>query len=154
MYGKFFASTFEGSMYGAGSGVFALWAYVISHTVNSRVEINPVAVAPKIGMTVEEVNEALAYLQAPDEQSRSKEMEGRRMVKEGQFSYFIPNHRTYLGIKDSEDLRAYNARKKRESRDRLKRKERGGVPTASERNYEKAVRNGDAGEIREMEAGQ
>lgn len=120
MFGKFFASAFEGSMYGAGSGVFALWAYVISHTVNSRVEINPMAVAPKIGMAVEEVNRALEYLQREDPRSRSKEFGGRRMVKEGEFAYYIPNHRAYLLIKKSEDLRRYNARKQQEHRAKKK----------------------------------
>lgn len=116
MFGKFFASAFEGSMYGAGPEVFALWGYVISHTVNSRVEINPEAVAPKIGMPVSELDNALEYLCKPDPKSRSKLNEGRRMVKEGEFSYFIPNHRAYLMIKKSEDLRKYNARKQREYR--------------------------------------
>lgn len=118
MYGKFFASAFEGSMYGAGPEVFSIWSYVISHTVNSRVEINPIAVAPKIGMPVEAVKKALEFLEKKDPDSRSKDCEGRRMVKEGQFSYFIPNHRVYLMIKKPEDLRKYNAQKKRESREK------------------------------------
>lgn len=122
MFGKFFASTFEGSMYGAGADVFALWAYVISHTVNSRVEINPVAVAPKIGISVDRIEKALEFLQAPDPRSRSKEHEGRRMVKEGEYAFYIPNHRTYLNIRSSEDLRKYNARKQREHRARVSKK--------------------------------
>lgn len=116
MFCKFFATAFEGSMYGAGADVFAVWTYVLSHTMYSRVEINPEAVAPKIGMTVEAVEAALRYLEMPDKRSRSKEHDGRRMVKEGEFAYYIPNHRTYLDIKDNEDLRVYNARKQREHR--------------------------------------
>lgn len=149
MYGKFFASTFEGSMYGAGPGVFALWAYVISHTVNSRVEVNPVAVAPKLGMTVEEVGLALAYLEAPDPRSRSKTHDGRRMVREGEYAFFIPNHRIYLTIKNSEDLREYNARKQREYRAR--RKNGGGNRQEAETGLgelEKWVENGEIPEAR------
>lgn len=137
MFGKFFASAFEGSMYGAGPEVFALWAYVISHTVNSRVEINPVAVGPKIGMSVEQVEIALEYLQAEDKKSRSRICNGRRMVKEGEFSYFIPNHRVYLNIKTNEDLREYNARKQREYRAKK------GKPLPGEKAYEDAVKRGD-----------
>lgn len=127
VYGKFFASAFIGSMRGAGADVFAVWSYVISHTVNSRVEVNPEDAAPRIGMSVERVIAALDYLEKPDAQSRSGEYEGRRMVKEGQFAYFIPNHRTYRDIKTAEDLMAYNARKQRESRARLRQKEIGEI---------------------------
>ncbi len=149
MFGKFFASAFEGSMYGAGADVFAVWSYVISHTVNSRVEINPVAVAPKIGMTVDRVEKALEYLCAPDLKSRSKEYDGSRMVKEGEYAYLIPNHRAYLLIKSSQDLREYNARKQREHRERKKKGECGdlrsmnGKPLPGEMAYVKAVEEGD-----------
>lgn len=134
MYGKFFATAFEGSMYGAGPDVFALWGYVISHTVNSRVEINPVAVAPKIGMPVKDLEKALEYLGKDDPKSRSKLNGGKRMVKEGEYSYFIPNHRTYLMIKKSEDLRVYNARKQREYRAK-----KNGKPLSGEQLHEKIL---------------
>jgi hypothetical protein len=120
MFGKFFASAFTGSMRGAGSDVFAVWSYIVSHTINSRVELHPADLAGRIGMSIEDVNTVLEYLQKPDPNSRSKANEGRRMVKEGEYCYWIPNHQAYRDIKDSEDLRLYNANAQRKHRSMVK----------------------------------
>ena len=51
MYGKIFASTFTGSMFGAGSDVFAVWGYVIANAQDSRIELNPRMLASTLGST-------------------------------------------------------------------------------------------------------
>ena len=118
MFGKFFASTFTGSMMSAGTDVFAVWGYVIAHTVNSRVELNPRLLAAMIGSTPEKMKAAIDYLCLPDSESRSKENDGRRLVKEGEFQYFVTNHIKYRSIRDEEGRREYNREKKREERAR------------------------------------
>ena len=56
MFGKFYESTFTGSMMGKGPGVFAVWAYIIAYTKpDSYVEINPKLIAILIGMDVDNV---------------------------------------------------------------------------------------------------
>ena len=37
-FGKHFVSMYEGSMFGAGLNVFAVWGYVIAHVQQERVE--------------------------------------------------------------------------------------------------------------------
>lgn len=118
MYGKFYQSTFTGSMAGAGLEVFAVWGYIIAHTVNSTVEINPTVVAALIGCPKENIEKALQYLEMTDPNSRTKEYEGRRIVKEGQFQYFVPNHEKYKNIRNNDERREYNRLKKREERER------------------------------------
>lgn len=118
MYGKFFASAFTGSMYGAGSDVFAVWAYVIANTKDSQVEINPALLAGMLGSTPERVRGALDFLCAPDPNSRSKAEDGRRLVREGEFAYRVPNFTAYRSIRNEEERRAYNRQKKAESRQR------------------------------------
>jgi hypothetical protein len=120
MYGKFFTSAFTGSMMGKGSHVFAVWAYVIAHTVDSQVELNPRYLAAVIGETPERIEEAIAYLCAPDPQSRSKLDDGRRLVREGQFAYRVPTHERYRSIRNEDERREYNRIKKAESRARSK----------------------------------
>lgn len=120
MYGKFFASAFTGSMYGAGPDVFAVWAYVIANAVDSQVELNPKLLAGVIGMTTERATAAIAFLCAPDAKSRSKVAEGRRLIQEGEIAYRVVNHETYRAIRSEEDRRAYNREKQREHRARVK----------------------------------
>ena len=94
-------------MYGAGVEVFALWGYVIAHTVDSQVELNPDYLAPLLGTSPETVRTALAYLCAPDPVSRSKGHDGRRLIKEGEYAYRVPNHEHYRRIRDEADRREY-----------------------------------------------
>jgi len=121
MFGKHFERMYQGSMRGAGADVFAVWGYAISHArPDSLVEMNSEIVAFLIGMPQQRVEKALEFLQSPDPKSRNKEYEGRRMVKRGEFEYFLPSLAYYRGVKSLEDLREYNRVKQRESRERRK----------------------------------
>lgn len=116
MYGKHFESMYEGSMYGAGIAVFAVWGYVIAHTKNSRVEINPRVLANTLGATAKEIEGALAVLMAPDAESRHKEHDGRRLLREGQFQYLVPSWSVYQQIRNEAERREYNRLKQAEHR--------------------------------------
>lgn len=116
MYGKHFESMYEGSMYGAGIAVFAVWGYVISHAHFGRVELNPKKLADTLGGKQEEIEAAIEYLQRADSESRNKEHEGRRMIKEGEFQYFLPSWKKYQTIRNAEERREYNRVKQAESR--------------------------------------
>lgn len=118
MYGKFFASAFTGSMMGAGSDVFAVWSYAIAHCVDGQVELNPKLLASVIGTSEKRAEAAIGFLCAPDPNSRSKTDDGRRLVREGQFAYRVPNHGHYLKIQNEGERREYNRIKKAESRSR------------------------------------
>lgn len=108
MYGKLFMSTFTGSMYGAGADVFAVWGYAIAHAVGGQVELNPRYLAPVLGMTVEAVEAAITFLEAPDPNSRSKTHGGSRLVRLAQFAYEMPNHGHYTRMKHPDDVREAN----------------------------------------------
>lgn len=122
MFGKLFASTFTGSMMASGAPVYAVWAYVIANTVKSRVELNPRLLSAVIGEPVDVMIRAIEYLCAPDPNSRSKEADGRRLIKEGEFQYLVPNHEHYRAIRDEDGRREYNRSKKAEQRARDKSK--------------------------------
>lgn len=134
MFGKHFESMYKGSMYGAGLAVFAVWGYVISNVKRGRIEINPQQLADTLGGEVHEVEEALEWLMQPDKRSRNKEHDGRRLVKEGEFQYFVPSAGYYRKIRDEEERRIYNREKQREIR--AKKKERN-TPSAREQLYDR-----------------
>lgn len=108
MYGKIFEGMYEGSMYGAGMHVFAVWGYVIARMQKGRVELNPKMLADILGGEEEDVISAIEYLTQPDTNSRTKDFDGRRMVKEGQFQYLVPSWEYYRNIRNEEDRREYN----------------------------------------------
>lgn len=118
MYGKYFASTFSGSMIASGPEVFAVWGYVIAHAVNSYVELNPRLLAAVIGSTPDRMKEAIEKLCAADPESRSKTEEGRRLIREGEYQYRVVNHEKYRRIRDEDGRREYNRIKKQEERAR------------------------------------
>ena len=95
-FAKVFRSMYSGSMYGAGMSVFAVWGWILAHKdEHGRVEINADVIAHELGGSTQEVDEAVTYLSAPDERSRSRDEEGRRIIHEKAFTYRVVNHTTY-----------------------------------------------------------
>jgi len=128
MYGKHFESMYTGSMFGAGMNVFAVWGFAIANKGSDGVvEINPPFVASALGCGVEDVTSAIEFLCSPDENSRSEDKDGRRLLKVGSFTYEVVNHAKYVGMKNAEDRR----RQGRESQARFREKHGGTVVSSS-----------------------
>jgi hypothetical protein len=126
MYGRIFSSMFTGSMVGAGSDVFAVWAYAIANKdKNGAVDLNPKLLAFVIGCGTDDVEVAVEFLCAPDENSRSKKDGGTRLVREGTYSYRIVNDEDYKKIHKAEDKSDYD-------RIRYESKKTGGFPAEDE----------------------
>ena len=107
-WGKIFESLFEGSMVGSGPTVFAVWSYVIAKTqAPGLVELNPKLLAGVIGGEVEKIREAIEFLSSPDPDSRGIEHEGRRLVHQHAFQYFVPQWEFYRAKRDAEAKNEY-----------------------------------------------
>lgn len=133
MYGKFFASTFTGSMAGKGPVIHAVWSFVIANTVDGQVELNPAVVAGLIGgMTEAQAREAIEFLCAPDANSRNPEEEGRRLIREGSFAYKVVSHEIYKNIRNQEERREYNRKAQRKSRAAKKLKAEAGADVSNQ----------------------
>lgn len=116
MYGKAFAMMYEGSLYGKGVVVFAVWNYVIAKMEpikdlkRMEVRLNEEQIAATLGgVTAEKVKEAIEFLCSPDPRSNSVEEDGRRLKRLGEFTYIVVNGWKYSLIKNREALRAANA---------------------------------------------
>jgi hypothetical protein len=114
-------------MLGAGANVFAVWSWVIANAGPKGIlEINPPLLAALIGEPVDVIEKAVAYLCAPDENSRSSEAEGRRLIHESAFTYRVVNHDHYRAARNAEERRMYKREKQREYRSRVSTVDSGG----------------------------
>jgi hypothetical protein len=128
MFGKHFTSMYEGSMIGKGSCFFAVWGYVISHFVPDRemgaqVELNPKLIAFVLGEELEKVEGVIDEMCNPDKASRSKEKQGRKLVKIGEYAYQVVNGEAYRAIRDEERRREQNREAQQKFRKKNEKKE-------------------------------
>ena len=109
MYSKVFKQMYEGSMFGAGLNVFAVWNYALAYSdQNGELEMNPAMVSAQLGCEHDDVVDALEFLQSEDPNSRSKAENGKRLFKIGQFKYSIVNRSKYRDIRDMDSKREYD----------------------------------------------
>lgn len=108
MYGKHFESMYTGSMIGAGAVFFAVMGYIIAKSAppNFEVELNPKLLAFIIGEPEEEIIEAIEKMCSPDPKSRSKAEEGRKLLKRGEYLYFVVNGEEYARLKNNSERQA------------------------------------------------
>lgn len=126
MYGRIFKTTFAGSMVGAGTAVFAVWAYTLAHVDrDGSVELNPRLLAGILGDDVETIRSAIEFLCQPDPESRSIAEEGRRLVQAGTFMYEVVNYVEYARLTSAETVKMYNRINKAEYRARRRARELG-----------------------------
>lgn len=143
MWGKHFASMYEGSMRGAGPEFFSVWGYVISHMVPNRnhgttVDLNPGIIAFLIGMDEEVVAEKIAAMCQPDPKSRTKDEDGKKLVKISEYTYRVVNGDYYRSIRNEHDRREYQRIKQAQYRKKKK-----SQPLNGEQRYEDALERGD-----------
>ncbi len=118
---------YEGSLIGAGSHVFAVIGYVIGKKQpckahGSVVRINPRLLAAILGEKESDIQKAIDFLCAPDPHSGSKEEEGKRLVKVGEFDYWVVNGAKYDAIRNEEDRKEQNRQAQERYREKLKAK--------------------------------
>ncbi|MBM3496438.1 MAG: hypothetical protein FJX72_19280 [Armatimonadetes bacterium] len=70
------------------------------------------------GCSIDEVKDAINKLCAPDPESRTKEHEGRRMLSQGQFLYWIPTWAKYNSIRNEVERREQNREAQKRWRER------------------------------------
>ena len=129
MYGKVFESMWTGSMMGVGAHKQSVWVYALAHTRKGSVELNPDLIAKQIGMSIAQATKAIEYLCSPDPESRSKEEDGKRLLKTGQYLYEVVNWNHYRSLHSEDERREYERIRKRNYR--AKTKMSGTVPDMS-----------------------
>jgi hypothetical protein len=123
MYVKLFASIYQGTLRGK-SHCLLVFTNLLAHCDKAgEVDVHPRAIADEVGLTVEEVNAALAELEAPDPESRSPEENGCRIMRLDEhraWGWRVVNYIKYRAIRDEADRREQNRRAQAAWRERHK----------------------------------
>ena len=111
MYAKLFTSIYQGTLRGNSHGLL-VFTNLLAHADSAgTADIHPRAIAEEVGLSVEQVRAALLVLEAPDEESRSHEEEGRRITRVDShraWGWRIVNYLKYRAIRSEEDRREQN----------------------------------------------
>lgn len=108
MYGKLYASIFQGTLRGQAHPLLVFMNMIACADRHGVVDKHPRAIADEVGLTLEEVKEAIEYLMAPDLESRSTEEEGRRLALISDtrtWGWRIVNYPKYRAIRNEEERR-------------------------------------------------
>lgn len=120
------------------------------------VDMTVEAVARRANVPLAEVQEAIAAMLLPDEKSRSKEHDGRRLIpldSRRDWGWIIVNYLHYRAIQDEETRRASWRDAKAKQRAKPKKGKR--TPSdykAAERRFDKAYSNGDTAQCDKIAA--
>ncbi|HLF11990.1 MAG TPA: hypothetical protein VJA26_12315, partial [Gammaproteobacteria bacterium] len=77
MYGKLFASMFDGSLYGNWKAIVTLQQFVILCDRCGFIDMTPQAIAARTSIPLEIIQEGISLLEQPDKYSRTEGNDGR-----------------------------------------------------------------------------
>jgi hypothetical protein len=111
MYAKLFASMYQGTLRGR-SDELLVFTNLLAHTdSNGVVDKHWRAIAEETGLSRKRVEAAILNLESPDSESRSPEMQGRRIVRLDEhraWGWSVVNHAKYRAIRNEDDRREQN----------------------------------------------
>lgn len=111
VYGKLFKSLYEGSLRGKSHEILVFTNMIGSKDKNHCVDKTQLAIAQEVGLTEEEVKEAILNLEAPDPRSRTPDNDGRRIERlndHRDWGWIVLNGEKYKRIQSEEDRREAN----------------------------------------------
>lgn len=111
MYVKLFSSIYQGTLRGNSHGLLVFTNLLAHADKEGFVDIHPRAIAEEVGLTVEEVKVALLMLEQTDPESRTAELDGRRILRLDEhraWGWQIVNYVKYREIKNADDRREQN----------------------------------------------
>src|SRR4030066_883039 len=79
MYGKIFKSVFEGTMRGKRDVLLVWMNLIVNADKDGYIDRTFRVIADETGMPLDDVKNAILELESPDTDSRSQELDGRRL---------------------------------------------------------------------------
>lgn len=113
MYAKIFKSLYQGTLRGNSHGILVFTNLLAHADARGEVDLHPRAIAEEVGLSVDQVRAALIELESPDEESRSFEHEGRRLIRldtHRSWGWLIVNYAKYRAIRSEDDRKEQNRR--------------------------------------------
>jgi hypothetical protein len=123
MYGKVFASLYQGTLRGRAHAILVFTNMIACCDRDGIVDKHPRAISEEIGLSLAETTAAIAELEAPDPESRSRDRDGARIAKcfdSRTWGWIIVNHAKYRAIRDEDSRREANREAVRRYRGRMK----------------------------------
>lgn len=123
MYVKLFTSIYQGTLRGNSKGLLVFTNLLAHADKEGVVDMHPRAIAEEIGLSIEEVRETLIMLESPDNESRSPEEQGRRIIRLDEhraWGWVIVNYEKYRKIRNQEDRREQNRQSQKRFKERNK----------------------------------
>lgn len=123
IYAKLFTSLYQGTLRGC-SDELLVFTNLLAHADSAGiVDKHWRAIAEETGISQKRVKAAINTLEAPDPESRSPEMEGRRLVPVDEhrlWGWQIVNYAKYRSIRNEDDRREQNRLAQQKWRDKQK----------------------------------
>ena len=121
MYGKLFASMYDGSLATIGPWE-ALVTFIQMLVLSDKygvVDMTPDAISRRTTIPLDIIRRGISALEQPDEHSRRSDCDGRRIIRLDEhrdWGWQIVNHAHYRAIRSAEERREYQKLYKRELR--------------------------------------
>lgn len=119
MFGKVFASLWQGSMVGQSDAQLVFVYMIANCDSDGHLDQTQEVIAALTGIPVERVQRALDLLSAPDPRSRTTDHEGRRIMLVDPargWGWLIVNHAKYMAMRNEEVRRVQNRERMRKVR--------------------------------------
>ena len=108
MYCKLFASLYQGTLRGHSDEIL-VFTNLLAHCDRAGyIDKHFRAIADEVGISVDRVKQAILNLEAPDDESRSKEESGSRLIRMDDhrvWGWQVVNYAKYRAIRNEEDRR-------------------------------------------------
>lgn len=108
MYGKVFASMYDGTLRVNWKAMVTMQQLIILATPDGVVDMTADAIASRTAIPVEIISEGIAFLEAPDPSTRTPGDEGRRIVRlddHRSWGWRLVNHAKYRALRNMEEKR-------------------------------------------------
>lgn len=138
MYAKLFTSIYQGTLRGNSHGLL-VFTNLLAHCDREGIaDIHPRAIAEEVGLPIDAVRSALEVLESPDDESRSPEEQGRRIIRMDEhraWGWRVVNYAKYRAIRSEDDRREQN----REAQARWREKNKQSKPASAEGETDKPM---------------
>ena len=138
MYAKLFTSIYQGTLRGNSHGLLVFTNLLAHCDKDGIADIHPRAIAEEVGLTSEQVRAALDVLESPDDESRSPEEQGRRIIRMDEhraWGWRVVNYAKYRAIRNEDDRREQN----REAQARWREKNKQSKPASADGETDKPI---------------
>lgn len=121
MYGKIFASMYEGTLYGQWEAIVTMQQLIVLCDQDGIVEMTPPAIAARTSIPLEYIEKGLRILAEPDPYTRTPGNEGRRIElidPDRPWGWRIVNHQLYRNLASEAERREKTRERVRKHREK------------------------------------